>query len=55
MSPLLEPGRIGSLSIPNRVVWAGTSETLHGLRCWRTPRRRLLQHAAIRIRGGLAR
>lgn len=30
-------------------------EGLHGLRCWRTPRRRLLQHAAIRLVGGLAR
>jgi 2,4-dienoyl-CoA reductase-like NADH-dependent reductase (Old Yellow Enzyme family) len=25
----------------------------HGLRCWRTPRRRLLEHALYRIRGGL--
>jgi 2,4-dienoyl-CoA reductase-like NADH-dependent reductase (Old Yellow Enzyme family) len=30
-------------------------EGLHGLRCWRTPRHRLLQHAAIRLMGGLAR
>jgi 2,4-dienoyl-CoA reductase-like NADH-dependent reductase (Old Yellow Enzyme family) len=30
-------------------------EGLHGLRCWRTPRRRLLQHAGIRLVGGLAR
>jgi 2,4-dienoyl-CoA reductase-like NADH-dependent reductase (Old Yellow Enzyme family) len=29
-------------------------EGLHGLRCWRTPRRRLVQHAAFRILGGLA-
>lgn len=30
-------------------------EGLHGLRCWRTPRRRLVQHAAFRILGGLGR
>jgi 2,4-dienoyl-CoA reductase-like NADH-dependent reductase (Old Yellow Enzyme family) len=27
----------------------------HSLRCWRTPRRRLLQHAVYRLRGGLRR
>jgi 2,4-dienoyl-CoA reductase-like NADH-dependent reductase (Old Yellow Enzyme family) len=27
----------------------------HGLRCWRTPRRRLLEHALYRLRGGLRR
>jgi 2,4-dienoyl-CoA reductase-like NADH-dependent reductase (Old Yellow Enzyme family) len=27
----------------------------HSLRCWRTPRRRLLQHAVYRMRGGLRR
>jgi 2,4-dienoyl-CoA reductase-like NADH-dependent reductase (Old Yellow Enzyme family) len=27
----------------------------HSLRCWRTPRRRLLQHALYRMRGGLRR
>jgi len=27
----------------------------HSLRCWRTPRHRLLQHAAYRLRGGLRR
>ncbi len=27
----------------------------HSLRCWRTPRRRLLQHAIYRLRGGLGR
>jgi 2,4-dienoyl-CoA reductase-like NADH-dependent reductase (Old Yellow Enzyme family) len=26
----------------------------HALRCWRTPRRRLLEHAAYRLRGGFA-
>lgn len=30
-------------------------EGLHGLRCWRTPRRRLVQHAAFRLLGGMAR
>ena len=30
-------------------------EGQHGLRCWRTPRRRLLQHAALRLREGVAR
>jgi 2,4-dienoyl-CoA reductase-like NADH-dependent reductase (Old Yellow Enzyme family) len=25
----------------------------HTLRCWRTPRRRLAQHALFRLRGGL--
>jgi 2,4-dienoyl-CoA reductase-like NADH-dependent reductase (Old Yellow Enzyme family) len=30
-------------------------EGRHGLRCWRTPRRRLLEHALIRLRGGLRR
>jgi tRNA-dihydrouridine synthase len=24
----------------------------HALRCWRTPRRRLIEHAAFRLRGG---
>jgi 2,4-dienoyl-CoA reductase-like NADH-dependent reductase (Old Yellow Enzyme family) len=28
-------------------------EGRHGLRCWRTPRRRLLHHALVRLRGGL--
>lgn len=27
----------------------------HSLRCWRTPRKRLLQHAVYRLRGGLGR
>lgn len=27
----------------------------HSLRCWRTPRRRLLEHAAFRLSGGLGR
>jgi 2,4-dienoyl-CoA reductase-like NADH-dependent reductase (Old Yellow Enzyme family) len=27
-------------------------ESHHSLRCWRTPRRRLLQHALYRLRGG---
>jgi 2,4-dienoyl-CoA reductase-like NADH-dependent reductase (Old Yellow Enzyme family) len=27
-------------------------ESHHSLRCWRTPRRRLLEHLAYRVRGG---
>ena len=30
-SPLLEPGRIGAVDIRNRLVRAGTSETMAGL------------------------
>jgi 2,4-dienoyl-CoA reductase-like NADH-dependent reductase (Old Yellow Enzyme family) len=27
-------------------------ESHHSLRCWRVPRRRLLEHAVYRVRGG---
>ena len=29
-----------------------THEGYHSLRCWRVPRRRLIQHAAFRFKGG---
>ena len=32
-----------------------THEGHHSLRCWRTPRRRLLEHAVYRLNGGFKR